>query len=127
MIMNPIYHEVCHAHGVDPLPDPAPIRRADWLATPSALDAPMGRVTVAGYQPEPIPLERVARLFDVPPEIVAAIPPGHTAELNTDRVRKVTPEGFVMHDLPVKARRPWVATEQLDATQALPIIRGGPQ
>ena len=50
-------------------------------------------------------------------------PDQYAVEYNTERVVKTTPEGFVMHDMPVRARRPWVATEQLDATQQIPVVR----
>lgn len=114
MILNPLYHETCTALTMDPLPDPAPVHRVGWSSAPSELD---------GALPAPLPLERVAQIFDVPAEVVAAIPPGYTAELNTDRVIKTTPDGFVVHDMPARARRPWVPAAQLDDTQSIPTIQ----
>lgn len=41
---------------------------------------------------------------------------------DSGRIITTTLEGFVVHDLPVVARRPWVGPEFLDATQNIPIV-----
>lgn len=99
--------------------------------------------TDLGFFPDiqPLTIERVARIYNVPVEVVATreflenavLPEKVIAELHPGaavRVSEPEPEryGRWLHpdELPTKARRPWVATEQLDATQQIPVIRDEP-
>lgn len=112
MILNPLYHEVCAEHGIDPVPDGSHEPRVPDGIPPELADA----LTVCA--------ERVTEEFLRPALEAAGVedPGQYAVEFNTERITKITPDGFVMHDMPVRARRPWVSAEALDVTQSIPTI-----
>jgi hypothetical protein len=132
---------------VDPLTD---------IMAPSCFGTdcpPIYRETGAdlGFFPDiqPLTIERVARIYDVPVELVDTPRYRDPEEEIRERcspevadgvvrlaksLRIIAPEpapeperyGRWLHpeEIPQCARRPWVAVEQLDATQQIPVIRG---
>ena len=46
------------------------------------------------------------------------VPDPEPPPVDPDRVRTVTPDGYVIHDLPLRARRPWVAGVTEDCTES---------
>lgn len=71
-----------------------------------------------GFFPDikPLTIERVARLFDVPEELIA-----------TPVAKERYGRWLHADEIPARARRPWVSVEQLDATQQIPVIKDDPQ
>ena len=75
-----------------------------------------------GFFPDikPLTIECVARLFDVPVELLDRPESSEVPDPPEYYGRWLHPE-----EIPARARRPWVGVEQLDATQAIPVVRDG--
>jgi hypothetical protein len=137
------FNELVTLFGFNPTPQPEqleiplgytnPEEEIRARCAPEVADGVVRLARALGVEGLPPELERameatagsVTKKFLRPALAAAGVeePDQYAVEFNTERIVKTTPDGFVMHDMPIRARRPWVATEQLDATQQIPVIR----
>ncbi len=113
-----LWGELVSQFGFDPTPQPS--CRDEVLARIARVDPE--------YQAHALRIAELAGVITedtLRPALAAAgvtNPEQYTAGFNSDRIIATTPNGYVVHDVPVRSRRPWVATENMSATQALPIV-----